>query len=67
MMLSHRSIAAEVYAGARALGLSSLQARIVAGRLPETAPLEAILHPTLGHIAPPNQLIDAERAIARLG
>ncbi|MGA1206280.1 MAG: single-stranded-DNA-specific exonuclease RecJ, partial [Litorivicinaceae bacterium] len=40
---------------------------IVAGRLPETAPLDAILQPTLGHIAPPHQLIDAERAIARLG
>lgn len=47
--------------------MSSLQARIVAGRLPETAPLDAILNPTLGCIAPPHLLVDADRAIARLG
>lgn len=44
-----------------------MQARIVAGRLPEQVDLEAVLQPSLSLIAPPDRLVDAERAIARLG
>ena len=44
-----------------------MQARIVAGRLPEQVDLDAVLQPSLSLIAPPDQLIDADRAIARLG
>jgi len=49
------------------LGLSTLQARIVAGRLPDEVDLDAVLAPSLALVPSPSELIDADRAIARLG
>jgi len=52
---------------ARALGLSPLQARILAGRLDESSnALEALIHPSLTSLVAPSRLKDAQRAAERI-
>lgn len=56
-----------VLQAARALGVSPLAARILAGRLKGYSDrLEPLVQPTLGSIAHPRQLKDGERAAARI-
>ncbi|MCM5705584.1 single-stranded-DNA-specific exonuclease RecJ [Larsenimonas salina] len=65
--ITRRVLNESVYREAQAFGLSELQSRILAGRLDTPrAPVEALVNPSLRHIAHPERLIDAPRAAARI-
>ncbi|WP_311945290.1 single-stranded-DNA-specific exonuclease RecJ [Halomonas piscis] len=57
----------DVYARARAEGLTALQARLLASRLPGYAePLAPLVTPGLRHLAHPEKLADGRRAAERI-
>ena len=58
----------DVFDQALALGATGLQARLLAGRLAESAiaNLDWILNPHLRHLASPDQLADIQPALDRL-
>ncbi|MBO1925146.1 DHH family phosphoesterase [Thiomicrorhabdus sp. 6S3-12] len=55
----------EVFSSAKGLGLTDLQAKLVANRLDDAGQLQAIVQPQLKNLQPPSQLKNAESA-ARL-
>ncbi|GAB2781203.1 single-stranded-DNA-specific exonuclease RecJ [Halomonas shantousis] len=56
-----------LYRRAQAEGLTELQARVVAGRLPgHEGPLAALVEPSLRYLAHPEKLRDARRAAERI-
>ncbi len=68
MLYQARSQSQAVFDQALNLGATGLQARLLAGRLTEQSveSLDGILNPHLKHLVAPDQLIDCDRAVARL-
>ncbi|MBN2647728.1 MAG: DHH family phosphoesterase [Thiotrichales bacterium] len=57
-----RSPHPHVFTAAKALGLTDLQAKLVANRLDQVESLQATVFPQLKNLQPPNQLKNAEQA-----
>lgn len=68
MIFQARPLSQAVFDQALNLGATGLQARLLAGRLPDRAAehLDAVFEPGLKHLAPPSKLIDSDKALTRL-